>query len=321
MATDDLKWVHGFNYQPSWGKNGITVWNFFDEDLYKKEIDLGLKYFPRMNALRIWLSFDAYIDGPGVFLDSVAKAAAIIRDRGLKTIPVLFNGWHAIPDFGGFTLGTLQMGESRGGWKFEKEYVDGVLSRFRPEDIIAVDISNEPYCSLLDKDGAALFNRFFDVIVAHARDAFPTMPLTCGTWGMLYDEARDVIFDLEALAPKLDVISVHPYYYFFGGQSKENYVKLLDNIQRVLARLGKPVLATECIAFAKTDFERAEMGRMELAEFKRLGWGFLPHALYESGVADLNRHAYYAPGCEGAMHFIESDGSLRPFHQFFNDFC
>ena len=321
MATDDLKWVHGFNYQPSWGRNGITVWNCFDAERYRREIDLGLKYFPRMNALRIWFSFDAFIDDRDVFLRAASEAAAIIRDRGLKVIPLLFNGWHAIPDFGGFTYESLWMGKSRGNWKYEMEYMDRVLSCFQTSDVIAVDLANEPYASLRTEEAAAVFDEFFAAVADHAREKFPDLPLTCGTWGMLYDRTRDVITDLETIAPKLDVISVHPYSFCFGGPNRETYAGLLDHVQGVLTRFGKPVLATECNGFAKTDSERAAAARMELEEFRRLGWGFLPHALHESGVADLNRHAYYAPGSEGAMHFIEKDGSLRPFHEFFNDFC
>ena len=321
MATDGLKWVRGFNYQPSWGRNGITVWNCFDADGFRREIDLGLKYFPGMNALRIWFSFDAFIDDRKLFLRAASEAAEIVRDRGLKIIPVLFNGWHAIPDFGGFTRESLLMGESRGGWKYEMEYIDGVLSGLRSADVIAVDLANEPYASLRHEEDADIFNRFFRVIAAHIRKTFPELPLTCGTWGMLYDRTRDVITDLEVIGPELDVISVHPYFFCFGGESRENYAALLDNVQGVLKRFGKPVMASECNGFAKTDRERVATARRELEEFRRLGWGFLPHALHESGVADLNRHAYYAPGSEGAMHFIEKDGSLRPFHQFFNDFC
>ena len=35
--------VRGFNYQPSWGSHGITIWNDFREATYAKELDLGLK--------------------------------------------------------------------------------------------------------------------------------------------------------------------------------------------------------------------------------------------------------------------------------------
>jgi hypothetical protein len=33
----EYSWVRGFNYQPSWGSHGITIWNDFREATFAKE--------------------------------------------------------------------------------------------------------------------------------------------------------------------------------------------------------------------------------------------------------------------------------------------
>lgn len=60
----EYSWVRGFNYQPSWASHGITIWNDFREATYAKELDLGLKHFPKLNTLRIWFSYDAHVADP-----------------------------------------------------------------------------------------------------------------------------------------------------------------------------------------------------------------------------------------------------------------
>ena len=59
----EYSWVRGFNYQPSWGSHGITIWNDFREATYAKELDLGLRHFPKLNTLRIW--FLGFIEPDG----------------------------------------------------------------------------------------------------------------------------------------------------------------------------------------------------------------------------------------------------------------
>ena len=71
----EYSWVRGFNYQPSWGSHGITIWNDFREATYARELDLGLKHFPKLNTLRIWFSYDAHVADPKRFLAAAKRAA------------------------------------------------------------------------------------------------------------------------------------------------------------------------------------------------------------------------------------------------------
>ncbi len=323
MATDELKWVRGFNYQPSWGSHGLLVWNDFKPELYALEIDRGLRHFPKINTLRVWLSFDAYVNDPAKCIDAIRQAAKILRERKLKVIPVLFCGWHSIPAWGGFTLDSLHCGKRRKEWAYEKTFAEEATAAFAPEDILAVDLANEPFCSMGHKDEQLFTRDFLKAVADHLHDKFPKIPVTCGTWGM-FNKQEGGCWDTELLEPFLDVISLHAYSCFFG-KDREEFLELLDATEIYLKRLGKPVIVTECAGFANSDEnadkERAEILAFEMKEFVARGWGILPHALHHSKVADLHRDPYLFPGGRKSLHFIEADGTLRPYHGIYNDFC
>jgi hypothetical protein len=76
--------------------------------------------------------------------------------------------------------------------------------------------------------------------------------------------------------------------------------------------------------------ERKRIIRGSLAALKRYGIGFLPHALYTSGVADLHftneqedefgRGALADFVSPSSMAFVNADGTLRSGHDVFNEF-
>ena len=56
----DYSKVRGFNYQPSFAYNSYEAWRFFDAETMARELRRGKKYFPKMNVIRLWLSYDAF---------------------------------------------------------------------------------------------------------------------------------------------------------------------------------------------------------------------------------------------------------------------
>ncbi|NLE51496.1 MAG: hypothetical protein GX613_08830, partial [Chloroflexi bacterium] len=64
MSAINYAEIRGFNYQPSWGSTGFDIWRRFDRDVMVLELDRGKRYFPAINALRLWLSYDAWIACP-----------------------------------------------------------------------------------------------------------------------------------------------------------------------------------------------------------------------------------------------------------------
>ena len=61
--------IRGFNYQPSYEANGYAIWRNFKPLLIDHELALGKQYFPKMNAVRLWLSWDAFLRGVQIVSD------------------------------------------------------------------------------------------------------------------------------------------------------------------------------------------------------------------------------------------------------------
>ena len=106
-----------------------------------------------------------------------------------------------------------------------------------------------------------------------------------------------------------------------GNRTAEQHAREFAQTVAHLEKLGKPVIATECCWGTNDDAARVKFVRHELGLLKQAGIGFLPHALHHSPVADLHRPV---PGRKwGTMYmaFIEADGTIRPGHEAYNEFC
>ena len=105
MEPLDYSRIRGFNYQPSYGSHGLEIWRRFDADIVDVELARGRKYFPGMNAIRLWLSWDAFNRDAETFARSFDLALALADGHGMMVMPVLFNRWHnEVLDFGGLYL-------------------------------------------------------------------------------------------------------------------------------------------------------------------------------------------------------------------------
>lgn len=72
------------------------------ENLLLKPIKLCR--YPRLNALRLWMSLDGYISNPQHYSSQLSSVLALGDKHGIKFIITLFNWWHSVPDWGGYTL-------------------------------------------------------------------------------------------------------------------------------------------------------------------------------------------------------------------------
>ena len=83
--------MRGFNYMPS----NITflrdVTEMFDEEIWNTELDYAKKL--GANTLRIWFDIDSHMRNSEQFLAVFAKIVEMIRERGMKMMPVLYNCW------------------------------------------------------------------------------------------------------------------------------------------------------------------------------------------------------------------------------------
>ena len=86
--------VKGFNFHPSYSTGSLEDWIMFDYDVWKKELKNGKKLFPKMNTVRIWLSWNAFCRLEDEFIAEVRKVIDLCKELDLCVIPCLFNRWH-----------------------------------------------------------------------------------------------------------------------------------------------------------------------------------------------------------------------------------
>ena len=123
---------------------------------------------------------------------------------------------------------------------------------------------------------------------------------------------------MEIFNNMCDVYLTHMYY------RGEEISKFEDTVRGFVAeskKFDKPLITSECCWGSLDDKERERFISVALSTFKKYGVGFVAHALWYSGCADLH------DPCDGRVTdnignlcFIRKDGTLRPHHEIYNDF-
>ncbi len=316
----DYAYIRGFNYQPSYGTTGLELWLNFNADTIKQELGQGKKHFPKMNAIRLWLSWNAFKRNEKRFAENFDTALEIADSYNLLVMPVLFNRWHdKVLDYGGIYIDHFLPGVS---WIQQEDmfcpYLEMIVGdHAHDQRVFAWDLCNEPFSYGCPPEE-------IPNIVAAEYDWLEEMYERCHS----YDVEAPVTVGIHAghgrsgieqIEPISDILSIHPYYKP-NGPTKAEYEKSLDVYVEFAEQVGKPLLATETCWGALDDAERVEIIRYTLGELKKRNIGWLVYLLHHSLIADAHRQEYGPVGDPGNLMFIEADGSLRPGHDIFNQF-
>ena len=304
--------VRGFNYQPSYTSSGLETWRNFDPTIFETELRRGKKYFPGINTVRLWLSWDAYIRGNNLFNENFEKALQICSEIGLKVMPVLFNRWHdSGTDFGGIYIDHFLTGVSwvQSEGMFASYIKDVVSAHSTDERILCWDLCNEPfaYTDPIETINPEIVKAEREWL-SNINDLCRSTPLTQPIGVSVH--SNHGMIGLEYVEPLCEVLLIHPY-------SNDNGI--LDLCVNYSKLVGKPLLATETCWGAIEDTERVAIISGTLKELAARNIGFLPHLLHHSMVSDGHRPEFGSVNRPG-FHFIERDGSLRPGHEVFNDY-
>jgi hypothetical protein len=311
-APDGCSHINGFNYQPSWGHNGLTVWGEkFDAKKYREELAAGKKYFPKFNAVRVWLSWSAYRANPEPCIRNFQQAIDICGELDLLVVPVIFNRWIS-------TLLWEYVENREEAADFDATFGPFIKSLVVPMKgdlrILAWDLCNEP---LGDRTTLEIETLWLSKVREAVKQCDPAALVCIGT--------MPGVEHLTRTGHLQDILTPHLYVPLYDFPPKTIPAKLEDNRVPVSCiaesfelakKLGKPMMSTECCWGAEDHAERAGIVRINLQALKQYKIGFFPHALYTSGVADLHK---YKDGLY--MPFILEDGSLRPGHDVYNEFA
>ncbi len=319
MNAASLSQIHGFNYQPSYGTSGLEIWQKFDPTTIHLELGRGKKYFPKMNAIRFWLSWEAFRRNPARFADDFDHALVIANEYGLLVMPVLFNRWHdSVLDYGGIYVDHFLPNAS---WvqspNMFEPYLEAIVHAHASDPrIFAWDLCNEPFSYNVPPEKLPQISEaewaWLESIYKTCKRLKATAPLTVGT-----HQGFDGVI-VSKCEPISDIISVHPY--FFQNGNKDAFRKQLDGYVEFANKMGKPLIASETCWGSLDDKQRVEIIRFTLGELKKRGIGYLAYILHHSLIADSHRPEFGPVGFPGNLAFIEADGSLRAGHEVFNEF-
>ncbi|MDX9973947.1 MAG: cellulase family glycosylhydrolase [FCB group bacterium] len=316
QPAPDYSAVRGFNYQPSYGSHGLEIWGEdFDIEVIKRELLLGRKYFPKMNTIRLWLSYDAFIRWPEAMPQRFHRVIDLAEEVDVRFIPTLFNGWHSCPDFGGISVEMLgywgapeRFGEAFG------PYIDALVKPHANDArILLWDLCNEPFNSAAGEGQHKTILDWLGRVRTRCKETGVTAPIAVG--------AVPSIDSIRMLEPLSDVITFHPYFAWNAWVPDANqFEAFLDQAAAFGASVNKPMLATETGWGALDDRKRADTLAVELGGLAKRNIGFTAHLLHHTLVADGHRPEDGPISGAGYMAFIEKDGSLRPHHEIFNTY-
>lgn len=309
--------VRGFNYHPSYSYGSLEDWLLFDEKVWKKELSIGKEKFPKMNTVRIWLSWNAYCRLENKFIEHIKTVINICKELNLYVIPCLFNRWHdPMVNCDSIYIDHFLPNSSwlhKFGNLFE-DYLDALCNEFKNEEQILVwDICNEPFA----------YNGNFDLkekvqqyevlwlrkMADHIRSNKVTQPLGIGTTGR---EPMEIVDDI------CDVYLTHLYY---RGENIDSFDKKVARFVEESIKNSKPLIISECCWGSLDNMHRAKLVHDSLSIFKKYNLGFVAHALWYCGCADLHDpiDGRVTPNI-GNLCFINKDGNIRPFHEVYNNF-
>ena len=86
---DDLSWMRGANYVPSYAKNDVQIWMEYDPVVIDRE--LGFTQRLTLNTVRVFLNVAVYEYHPEKFLADFENFLSLADKHGLKVMPVLFD--------------------------------------------------------------------------------------------------------------------------------------------------------------------------------------------------------------------------------------
>lgn len=283
----------GCNFIPSTAVNQLEFWQAesFDPETIRRELDWAAAL--GMNALRVFLHDLAYAADPEGFLGRLERFLAWAAERGLRTMPVLFDdcwyegaapGPQAAPRPGVHNSRWVRspgLRAARDESQTERlaAYVGAVVGAFaRDRRVLAWDLYNEvgnfflPLLALpapikqLSLLGRGLSHyllpiptlTLFRMAARWARSADPEQPVTSPLWFKSPSLNR-------ALMEESDVVSFHHYR---DAADLERYI-------RELSAYGRPLLCTEYLARTTGSLFRTALPVFGAADIPCFNWGLV----------------------------------------------
>jgi hypothetical protein len=158
-AMRELYDVRGAVYIPTRTYNAYQMWSEYKSE--EMERNTGYAASLRLNALRIWLSYELWLENSSILERSFDDMLALCSKRGISVMPSLFEhcGVEPTPEalkgkdpFKAFAVASPgnAVVSHRDLWEKPRQYVEWFMRSFGNDDrLLAIEVMNEP-CSVME---------------------------------------------------------------------------------------------------------------------------------------------------------------------------
>lgn len=231
----DPDFVWGANYVPSRRMTSYQVWWKFDPEQIDREIGYAKKL--RLNALRMWLSYEYWLENPKEVEANFDKLLDIANKHGIRIVISLFSNCGGIPPIpdrlrdespvtGVETISpawSLIKDPQR--WEEAYAFVDWFMARYKDDSrLLAIELINEPEAKAIP---------FAQGLLERASKVRGSVPLTIGCINFK-DNAHFV-------DKGVDIMQSHPNF-VSGTAHAEDVCRRAANL---VQENGKPYWASE----------------------------------------------------------------------------
>jgi hypothetical protein len=284
---DDLSWMRGANYVPSYARNDVGTWADFDPAVIDRE--LGFAERLRLNTVRTFLQVAVYERDPRAFLERFESFLSLCAKHRIRAMPVVFDScFGAFPSLATYRSddwvanpGQDRLGEDQ--WPKLEAYVRDVVGSHRDDDrIVLWDVMNEPTCTSFNSEAdRARIWTFLDHFLDRVRAHDPRHPRCVGV-------------ESSALIPKvLDKVEVLAFHDYTRSLRED-----IRAVKDLAARHGKAAIINEVVMRPGQTFAFA----MPILEEERIGWCFWELVL---GKTQFSR------GADPIQGVVYPDGTYR----------
>ena len=227
--------VRGAIYIPARAWNAYQMWEHYDPKIIGR--DIGYARSLRLNALRVWLSYEFWRADQTALRQRFAHFLQSCHAAGIKVMPVLFEGDGVEPtavninNTHSLTASDLlspatHIVMNRALWHGPLKYLDWFMDHFRNDQrLLAIEVQNEPW-------GAAR-HRFAEAMMRHAAKHRGAVPLSIG--------GANIQQSMAFIGAGADILQTHPDFPA-SAAAVNNTLHRIISMQR---SFKKPIWLTE----------------------------------------------------------------------------
>ncbi|MEI6178109.1 MAG: cellulase family glycosylhydrolase, partial [Verrucomicrobiota bacterium] len=293
-ADDDLSWMRGTNYVPSYAKNDIQLWLEYDPAVIDRE--LGYAQRLKLNTVRTFLNVAVFEKQPEKFMADFENFLSLADKHGLKAMPVLFDScedpqevdvnnykktMNWIPSPGFSRLGDQD-------WPAMEKFIVALVGKYRDDKrIVLWDVMNEPESTRKwDKpEDRARIVEFVRRALKRVKAENPAAPIGIG-----WQRSGEI----PLTADLSDVLVIHNYPDVNGLQAN------IRRIQEMGKTMNKPVILNEFVGRPQQRIEKA----LPIAAREKTGWCFwelmIGSTRFSQGRVPYQGHIYPDGTCFSA---------------------